>query len=163
MATGIHKFGEDLFCQDLPEFLQAQYEEVQKYKWYLGERLHRDPLQDRTFDEIYQEWYATYGKEYRKEWYESRGYLDPEEVTAILNRDLPEFLHAQIEEVFKYIWYKGVELGRDPRVVHPVNYWFSEWITRYGSAYRKRWYRAHQELVKRREMVKKPAEKKLGC
>ena len=37
---------------EMKEFLSSQCEEILKYKWYLGEKLHHDPLLDKTINDI---------------------------------------------------------------------------------------------------------------
>jgi hypothetical protein len=50
---------------------RAQIHEMEKYRWYLGERLGHDPLLDRTRNEICAEWIARYAAEFRA-WWDSR-------------------------------------------------------------------------------------------
>lgn len=54
--------------QELRESARAQLEEIARYQWYLGERLGRDPLLDRTREDIALEWIALYAADFRREW-----------------------------------------------------------------------------------------------
>lgn len=56
---------------EMKEFLSSQCEEILKYKWYLGEKLHHDPLLDKTINDIGHEWIQLYAREYRKKWEET--------------------------------------------------------------------------------------------
>jgi hypothetical protein len=57
---------------DLLESLRAEIEEIEKYKWCLGERLGHDPLLDRSMNDICQEWISKYAADFRKWWQERR-------------------------------------------------------------------------------------------
>jgi hypothetical protein len=57
---------------DLLESLRAEIEEIEKFKWCLGERLGHDPLLDRSMNDICQEWISKYAAEFRKWWQERR-------------------------------------------------------------------------------------------
>ncbi|HAJ79263.1 MAG TPA: hypothetical protein DCO75_05785 [Fibrobacteres bacterium] len=57
---------------NLLESLRAEIEEIEKFKWYLGERLGHDPLQDRSMNDICQEWITNYAADFRKQWQEER-------------------------------------------------------------------------------------------
>ncbi len=57
---------------DLLESLRAEIEEIEKFKWCLGERLGHDPLLDRSMNDICQEWINKYAAEFRKWWQEKR-------------------------------------------------------------------------------------------
>jgi hypothetical protein len=57
---------------NLLESLRAEIEEIEKFKWYLGERLGHDPLQDRSMNDICQEWITSYAADFRKQWQEER-------------------------------------------------------------------------------------------
>ena len=48
--------------------VQAEITEMEKYKWYLGERLKHDPLQDRSLNDIYCEWIEKYAADFRRYW-----------------------------------------------------------------------------------------------
>jgi hypothetical protein len=47
-----------------------QIQEIDKYKWYLGERLGHDPLQDRSYNDIAREWVRTHAADFRVHWTE---------------------------------------------------------------------------------------------
>ncbi len=49
-------------------FAKRQLEEIDKYKWCLGEQLGHDPLYDRTYDDIACEWISIHGAEFRDTW-----------------------------------------------------------------------------------------------
>jgi hypothetical protein len=57
---------------DLLESLRAEIEEIEKFKWYLGERLGHDPLLDRSMNDICQEWINNYAAEFRRWWQERK-------------------------------------------------------------------------------------------
>jgi hypothetical protein len=57
---------------ELLESLRAEIEEIEKFKWCLGERLGHDPLNDRSMNEICQEWITKYAADFRKWWQEKR-------------------------------------------------------------------------------------------
>ena len=57
---------------DLLESLRAEIEEIEKYKWCMGERIGHDPLQDRSMNDICQEWIAQYAADFRKWWQQER-------------------------------------------------------------------------------------------
>lgn len=52
---------------------RAQLEEIEKYRWYLGEQLGRDPLLDRTHNDICLEWIARHAAAFRAWWESGRG------------------------------------------------------------------------------------------
>jgi hypothetical protein len=54
------------------ETLRAEIEEIEKYKWYLGERLGYDPLRDRSMNDICQEWIEKYAQAFRQHWEDTR-------------------------------------------------------------------------------------------
>jgi hypothetical protein len=51
--------------------IELQIVEIQKYKWYLGEALRHDPLDDRSMNDICIEWIHKYAADFRK-WWESQ-------------------------------------------------------------------------------------------
>jgi len=53
---------------DLLESLRAEIKEIEKFKWYLGERLGHDPLNDRSMNDICEEWINNYAADFRKWW-----------------------------------------------------------------------------------------------
>lgn len=60
------------------EYIQAQIAEMEKFKWFMGEKLGHDPLKDRTLNEIYCEWIDKYGAEFRAWWErQKRGQQQP--------------------------------------------------------------------------------------
>jgi len=57
---------------ELLESLRAEIEEIEKFKWCLGEKLGHDPLLDRSMNDICQEWISKYAAEFRKSWQQRR-------------------------------------------------------------------------------------------
>jgi hypothetical protein len=57
---------------ELLECLRAEIEEIEKFKWYLGERLGHDPLLDRSMNDICQEWISKYAADFRKWWQQQK-------------------------------------------------------------------------------------------
>ena len=60
---------------DTRKSIEAEIQEMERYKWYLGVQLQHDPLQDRSLNEIYCEWIAKYAADFRKFW-EKKGHED---------------------------------------------------------------------------------------
>ena len=56
--------------KDFKDFMESQRQEIEKYKWCLGEKLHHDPLLDKSYNEICNEWISNFSSKYRKEWEE---------------------------------------------------------------------------------------------
>jgi len=54
-------------------YLDAQIDEMNKYKWCLGEQLHRDPLELYTLDEIFCMWIDQNAEVFRENWVQSHG------------------------------------------------------------------------------------------
>lgn len=54
--------------EDMQRSLQAEIVEMEKYKWYLGEKLQHDPLLDRSLNDIYCEWINKYASDFRRDW-----------------------------------------------------------------------------------------------
>jgi len=54
--------------KDLNEALQEEIKEIEKYKWYMGEKLRRDPLTDRSMNDIAREWIEQHAAEFRSSW-----------------------------------------------------------------------------------------------
>jgi len=54
--------------EDVQKSLEAEIREMEKYKWYLGEKLNHDPLQDRSLNDIYCEWIEKYASDFRRDW-----------------------------------------------------------------------------------------------
>ena len=48
--------------------LEAEIQEMEKYKWCLGVQLQHDPLKDRSLNDIYCEWIDKYAADFRKFW-----------------------------------------------------------------------------------------------
>ena len=57
---------------ELLESLRAEIQEIEKFKWCLGERLGHDPLKDRSMNDICQEWIAKYAADFRRWWQANR-------------------------------------------------------------------------------------------
>jgi len=53
---------------ELKAFAKAQLREIQKYRAQLSIQLGRDPLRDRTFNEIAIEWIANNSSRFRSQW-----------------------------------------------------------------------------------------------
>jgi hypothetical protein len=60
---------------EIRKSLEAEIQEMEKYKWYLGEQIRHDPLKDRSLNDIYCEWVDKYAADFRKSW-ESKGNQD---------------------------------------------------------------------------------------
>lgn len=54
--------------QEIRRSLEAEIKEMEKYKWYLGEKLQHDPLKDRSLNDIYCEWIDKYASDFRLDW-----------------------------------------------------------------------------------------------
>ena len=54
--------------EEIQQSLEAEIREMEKYKWYLGEKLQHDPLQDRSLNDIYCEWIDKYASDFRRDW-----------------------------------------------------------------------------------------------
>jgi hypothetical protein len=54
--------------QEMKETITAQIEEIEKYKWYLGERIGHDPLLDRSMNDICKEWIQKHALGFREHW-----------------------------------------------------------------------------------------------
>jgi hypothetical protein len=57
---------------ELLESLRAEIEEIEKFKWCLGERIGHDPLLDRSMNDICQEWISKYAAEFRRWWQKNK-------------------------------------------------------------------------------------------
>jgi hypothetical protein len=55
-------------AHEIQRSLEAEIREMEKYKWYLGEKLQHDPLQDRSLNDIYCEWIDKYASDFRRDW-----------------------------------------------------------------------------------------------
>ena len=54
--------------EEIMKSLEAEIQEMEKYKWCLGVQLQHDPLQDRSLNDIYCEWIDKYAADFRKFW-----------------------------------------------------------------------------------------------
>jgi hypothetical protein len=54
--------------REMEETIKAEIDEIEKYKWYLGERIGHDPLIDRSMNDICNEWIEKYAQCFRKHW-----------------------------------------------------------------------------------------------
>jgi len=59
--------------QRLHEFLNAQLEEIYRYKWIMGVHMHYDPLWKYSMDDICIMWIVNNACEFRVEWIECHG------------------------------------------------------------------------------------------
>jgi hypothetical protein len=57
---------------DIRESLEAEIQEMEKFKWCLGVQLQHDPLNDRSLNDIYTEWIEKYAAGFRKEWQDNK-------------------------------------------------------------------------------------------
>ena len=60
----------------LRKFLLAQMSEIDKFKWDLGVQLCRDPLEDRTLNQICLEWIDKHAAEFREAWEKEHGKVE---------------------------------------------------------------------------------------
>lgn len=54
--------------KEMEETIKAEIDEIEKYKWYLGERIGHDPLNDRSMNDICKEWIEKHAQAFRKHW-----------------------------------------------------------------------------------------------
>jgi hypothetical protein len=54
--------------KEMAETVKAEIDEIEKYKWYLGERIGHDPLIDRSMNDICNEWIEKHAQGFRKHW-----------------------------------------------------------------------------------------------
>ncbi|HMD68673.1 MAG TPA: hypothetical protein VKF42_07300 [Chitinivibrionales bacterium] len=54
--------------KEMEETIKAEIDEIEKYKWYLGERIGHDPLTDRSMNDICNEWIEKHSQAFRKYW-----------------------------------------------------------------------------------------------
>ena len=54
-------------------FMEAQVEEIYKYKWILGEQMHRDPLDNFSMSDICSMWILNNANKFRMEWIQCHG------------------------------------------------------------------------------------------
>lgn len=69
---GTGSFPQDTSENEIQKSLEAEIQEMEKYKWCLGVQLQHDPLQDRSLNEIYCEWIDKYAAEFRKQWEDNK-------------------------------------------------------------------------------------------
>jgi hypothetical protein len=67
------KNGPAVSGKEMEETIKAEIVEIEKYKWYLGERLGHDPLNDRSMNEICKEWIEQHALAFRKHWEQEKG------------------------------------------------------------------------------------------
>lgn len=60
----------------LRRFLEDEKEEIEKYRWRLGIQLCRDPLEDRSINDICLEWISKYAAEFRDNWEQKHGKVE---------------------------------------------------------------------------------------
>ena len=51
--------------EEMRRYASLQIEEIERHKWCLGERMGRDPLQDRQLNDIAKEWIDAYAAQFR--------------------------------------------------------------------------------------------------
>lgn len=64
---------ENVCEQRLNTYLCAQIEEVYKYKWIMGEQMHKDPLEEFTLNEIFFMWINENAVSFRQQWIQDHG------------------------------------------------------------------------------------------
>lgn len=62
---------------------------------------------------------------------------DPREPSS--EQDLRESAEAEREEMLKYKFLLGIELGHDPENDRPAWAIFAEWVDRYAATFREHW------------------------
>ncbi len=60
--------GKNVSGKEMEETIKAEIDEIEKYKWYLGERIGHDPLNDRSMNEICKEWIERHALQFRQHW-----------------------------------------------------------------------------------------------
>jgi hypothetical protein len=60
--------GDSVSGKEMEDTIKAEIDEIEKYKWYLGERIGQDPLNNRSMNDICQEWIERHAKDFRKHW-----------------------------------------------------------------------------------------------
>jgi hypothetical protein len=60
----------------LRKFLEDEKKEIEKYRWCLGITLCRDPLEDRSINDICIEWISRYAAEFRETWEHKYGKVE---------------------------------------------------------------------------------------
>ncbi|HUI93016.1 MAG TPA: hypothetical protein VLX68_12280 [Chitinivibrionales bacterium] len=56
--------------KEMNDAVLAEINEIEKFKWYLGERIGHDPLIGRSMDDICREWIEKHAEAFRKNWEE---------------------------------------------------------------------------------------------
>ncbi len=64
---------------------------------------------------------------------------------AYSEHELRESAQAESEEMLKYKWYLGEQLGHDPEDDRPAYEIFAEWTDKYAAAFRKNLEEQHRE------------------
>ena len=64
---------EEIKQNRLHDFLQAQLEEIYRYKWIMGEEMHNDPLTKYSMNEICSMWILNNAQAFRIEWIQEHG------------------------------------------------------------------------------------------
>ena len=54
--------------EEFKQFMKDQRSEILKYKWCLGKRIHHDPLEDMSMNELCHNWITRYAREFRDTW-----------------------------------------------------------------------------------------------
>ncbi|MBN2037120.1 MAG: hypothetical protein JW768_10295 [Chitinispirillaceae bacterium] len=67
-GKGKEAFIPDEVDPDMRACIEAEIQEMEKYKWCMGVHLQRDPLNDRSLNDIYCEWIDKYASQFRKNW-----------------------------------------------------------------------------------------------
>lgn len=63
----------ELYRERLKEYLNAQIEEVYKYKWCMGETMCKDPLEEFTLNDIFIMWVQENAIKFRQTWIQKHG------------------------------------------------------------------------------------------
>ena len=73
----------------LHDFLVAQIDEIYRYKWFMGEEIHYDPLYTYSMDDICMMWILNNAQTFRVEWIENHGsgYFEGDPDVGINNPD----------------------------------------------------------------------------
>lgn len=62
----VKKHNSCIYDKEMQETMRAQIEEIEKFKWYLGERIGHDPLKDMSMNEICNEWIRKNAQTFRE-------------------------------------------------------------------------------------------------
>ena len=63
----------DVYQERLHNYLDAQIEEVYRYKWCMGIQMHRDPLDEFTINDIFVMWIQDNARNFRAMWITEHG------------------------------------------------------------------------------------------